>query len=100
MDGDLDELDEESWRELPIAPAAPPQDWNGPLDHLDTEPEDAASDLSGVQLPDDSQEAWEQVTAEDEIDLLTEQNVAEDFKQEDESGQEDAGERSLDKETS
>jgi len=32
FDGDLDEIDSESWSALPIVPAEPPEDWTGPVD--------------------------------------------------------------------
>lgn len=37
-DGAIDELDLDSWRDLAIEPAEPPEDWTGPLDEL--EPDD------------------------------------------------------------
>lgn len=33
--GDLDELEEESWAALPLALAAPPEDWTGPVDDVE-----------------------------------------------------------------
>jgi hypothetical protein len=41
--GDLDELDEEMWRSLPLSFAEPPQDWTSPIDTL------KAEDLEGVE---------------------------------------------------
>lgn len=32
LDGDLDEIDEETWAALPLALAEQPEDWTGPVD--------------------------------------------------------------------
>lgn len=32
FDGDLDEIDEDTWRVLPLGFAEPPEDWTGPVD--------------------------------------------------------------------
>jgi len=34
FDGDLDEVDLESWDELRVASIAPPEDWTGPVDNV------------------------------------------------------------------
>lgn len=34
FDGDLDEMDADSWSALPIVPVEPPEDWTGPLDSV------------------------------------------------------------------
>jgi hypothetical protein len=33
--GDLDEIDEETWAELPLALAEQPEDWTGPVDDVE-----------------------------------------------------------------
>ena len=33
--GDLDEIDADTWDTLPLAFAAPPEDWSGPMDELE-----------------------------------------------------------------
>lgn len=35
FDGDLEELDLESWYELDIEPIEPPEDWTGPMDDIE-----------------------------------------------------------------
>ena len=42
FDGTLEEMDLESWQELPVEPAEPPEDWSG---SMDIEREDYGVDL-------------------------------------------------------
>jgi len=35
FDGDLDEIEVESWDLLPLARAEPPEDWTGPMDDIE-----------------------------------------------------------------
>ena len=35
FDGDLDEIDEDTWAALPLALAAQPEDWTGPVDDVE-----------------------------------------------------------------
>ena len=35
FDGDLDEIDGGAWSALPLALAAPPEDWTGPMDDVE-----------------------------------------------------------------
>lgn len=86
LDGDLDEMDEESWQDLPIKFAEPPRDWAGPADDAERDSEDTAIDLTGVRPTADAREAWEDVTAEFEIDGLTEESVPEEFASEQDDG--------------
>lgn len=37
FDGDLDELDEDTWRVLPLGFAEPPEDWTGPVDDVEVD---------------------------------------------------------------
>lgn len=37
FDGDLDELDEATWRALPLAFAEAPEDWTGPVDVVEVD---------------------------------------------------------------
>ncbi len=49
FDGDLDEIDEETWSALPLAFAEQPEDWTGPVD--DVERDDlgySETDMRGV----------------------------------------------------
>ena len=72
FDGDLDEIDEDAWRELPLGLAEPPEDWTGPVD--DVERDDlgySETDMRGSDWAQQlepfppSQEAW-QDTSEQE----------------------------------
>jgi hypothetical protein len=73
FDGDLDEIDEETWRILPLGLAEPPEDWTGPMD--DVERDDlgySETQMSGVDWAEPldpyppAPEAWEETAAEDE----------------------------------
>jgi hypothetical protein len=35
FDGDVDEVDLDTWYAMPLDPAEPPEDWTGPVDDLD-----------------------------------------------------------------
>ena len=35
FDGDLDEIDQDTWSALPLALAAEPEDWTGPVDDIE-----------------------------------------------------------------
>ena len=37
FDGDLDEIDDETWNALPLERSAAPEDWTGPLDDVETD---------------------------------------------------------------
>ena len=37
FDGDVDEVDLETWFAMPLDPVAPPEDWSGPVDDVDDE---------------------------------------------------------------
>lgn len=37
FDGDVDEVDLDTWHEMPLDPAEPPEDWTGPVDDVDAE---------------------------------------------------------------
>jgi hypothetical protein len=37
FDGDVDEVDLDTWRAMPLDPAEPPEDWSGPVDDVDAE---------------------------------------------------------------
>jgi len=42
FDGDVDEVDMDTWYAMPLDPAEPPEDWTGPVDDL--EPDDVGYD--------------------------------------------------------
>jgi len=75
FDGDLDEIDEDTWNELPLVLAEPPEDWTGPVD--DVEPDDRgytdgelpASHLAQPFEPmSTNQESWTELGAAEEED--------------------------------
>src|SRR5208337_64136 len=37
FDGDVDEIDEDSWTALPLSLAEPPEDWTGPVDTVEVD---------------------------------------------------------------
>jgi hypothetical protein len=37
FDGEIEEIDQDSWDELLIVPSAAPEDWSGPFDDLEKE---------------------------------------------------------------
>jgi hypothetical protein len=72
FDGDLDEIDEETWRVLPLGLAEPPEDWTGPVD--DVERDDlgySETDMTGADWAEPLEsyrplpEAWEDTTEGD-----------------------------------
>jgi hypothetical protein len=72
FDGDLDEIDEGIWKELPLDLAEPPEDWTGPVD--DVERDDlgySETDMRGADWAEPlepfppGQEAWEDTSEEE-----------------------------------
>jgi hypothetical protein len=73
VDGDLDEIEMEVWRVLPLDLVDLPGDWSGPVaDVEDGDPDDSTSRIDGSALLGPVKEAWEDTTAEEEIDSYTE----------------------------
>lgn len=66
FDGDLDEIEEENWRALPLAPVEAPKDWTGPLDGVELEEADPSSD-DGDGI-DTNAETWQELAAEADLD--------------------------------
>lgn len=68
FDGEIDEIDKESWITLPLGLAEPPEDWTGPVDDVevddlgysetDMKGRDWAAPLEPFRAP---QEAWQTV---------------------------------------
>lgn len=72
FDGAVDELDLDEWRQLSVEPAAPPEDWSGPVDEL--EPDDLGYSDAGYEEPSgnalEAVATWEDALEEDEgVDL-------------------------------
>lgn len=67
FDGDVDEVDLETWAGLPLAFAEPPEDWTGPVD--DVERDDLGyteTDMSGADWAEPMQAFRSEETDEDE----------------------------------
>ncbi len=52
FDGDLEEIDQESWYELDLEPIEEPENWSGPVDIAETD------DL-GTEITDTTAEDWQ-----------------------------------------
>ena len=81
FDGDLDEIDLDSWSQLHIAPTEPPEDWTGPIDsapHDDLGYSDTGMKASDWGAPLQAlplvAEAWES-TADGSDNLLEVQDI-------------------------
>ena len=73
VDGDLDEIEMEVWRVLPLDRVDLSEDWGGPVgDVEDDGPDGSATRTGGSALLEPVKEAWEETTAEEEIDSYTE----------------------------
>lgn len=66
FDGDIEEIDLETWYDLEIEPAEAPEDWTGPMDNLDADDMDYTEADMDVENWEVSQqearpkgEAWE-----------------------------------------
>lgn len=79
FDGDVDEIDLDSWFAMPIDPAEAPEDWTGPVDDVETDDLGYASQADVPardwrapidELPAQPQEAIEADEADDESDRL------------------------------
>jgi hypothetical protein len=75
FDGDVDEIDLESWLTMPLDRAEPPEDWTGPVDDVETDDLGYASDTDMSardwrgpldELPSQPQEAIEADEAEED----------------------------------
>lgn len=67
FDGNLDELEEDTWRVLSPEPVEPPEDWTGPLDNVDSGDVDEF-DATANEEPEeeyfrDDREPWESLVA-------------------------------------
>lgn len=75
FDGDLDEIDEESWRTSPLGLAEPPEDWTGPVDAVNVdEIEESQTEMTTkdweapLQPLPAAAEAWESSEDAEEAD--------------------------------
>jgi hypothetical protein len=86
FDGELDEIDAETWATLPLERAEPPEDWTGPMDDVETDdlgysetemaPVDFTQPLQPVRV---ERENWEDSEPEEERDPLGEGTPEEPF---------------------
>ncbi len=86
FDGDLDEIDDDQWNSLLLERSAPPEDWTGPMDDVETDdlgysetemkPADWRLPLQPFQVPG---EAWEDTRPEEDPDALGEGGPSEPF---------------------
>jgi hypothetical protein len=74
FDGDLDEIDAETWQALPLAFAEPPEDWTGPVDDVERDDlgysetgmrgEDWAEPLQSLRKQQNGEMGWQAETAD------------------------------------
>jgi hypothetical protein len=86
FNGDLDEIDEESWNTLPVERTVQPEDWTGPVDDVETDdlgysesemkPLDWTQPLEPLKVEG---ETWEETEAREERDALGEGVPVEEF---------------------
>ena len=72
-DGDLDELEEETWQSLPLDLSEPAPDWTDPLADADATDDERTASAEG------SRESWEDSSPFDEFDRYTERLASRDF---------------------
>lgn len=86
FDGDVDEIDSETWSTLPLERSEPPEDWTAPMD--DVEQDDLGYSETGMARGDWTQplqpvktesESWEETEPEEDRDALGEGEPAEPF---------------------
>jgi len=86
FDGDVDEIDADTWNALPLERTEPPENWTGPLDDINTD--DLGFSDTDMKRADWTQplqplkverEAWEDPESEEEQDALGEGVPAESF---------------------
>jgi len=86
FDGDVDEIDAETWSTLPLERSEPPEDWTAPMD--DVEADDLGYSETGMAPAEWAQppqplrvegESWEEVEPEEERDALGEGTPEEPF---------------------
>jgi hypothetical protein len=75
-DGDLDEIETELWRKIPLELIEAPEQWSGSVDDVgDDDSGDTMNGTDSIALSDPftaADEVWEDETAEEEIDSYTE----------------------------
>jgi len=79
FDGDVDEIDAETWAALPVEPAEPPEDMTAPMDDIETDDLGySETDMSEADWREPLQplrveaESWESTEAEEDADALGE----------------------------
>jgi len=89
FDGDLDEIDEESWSALPLELAEPPEDWTGPVDDVEVDDlgytetdmtrKDWAEPLEAIHDTAAGEEAWQDATPANESDSTADESRPEEI---------------------
>ena len=79
FDGDLDEIDEDTWNTLQLERIAPPEDWTGPVDVVEADDlgySETAMHASDWSVPLQSlkveRESWEETDPREDRDALGE----------------------------
>jgi hypothetical protein len=73
-DGDLDEIEREIWRDIPLELVEPPEHWSGPVDDVgdDDDPGDWTDGFAPLEPFTAADARWEDAAVEEEIDSFTE----------------------------
>ncbi len=86
LDGEVDEIDSETWSTLPLERSEPPEDWTAPMDNVEkddlgyTETEMAPVDWAQSAQPVRAEgEAWEETEPQEERDATGEGTPVEPF---------------------
>lgn len=68
FDGDVDEIEEDSWRALPLVSVEAPKDWTGPLDGVELEEANSSSDDRVIDVSA-GPKTWRDLAGDDELDF-------------------------------
>ena len=83
FDGDLEEIDLDSWYEMEVESIAAPEDWTGPLDDMEDEDLDAEINMKDdnwarLQNLSPKQADWENEPSDDEDDAASDRFLGHD----------------------
>jgi len=74
VEGEIEELDLDSWLSLELEPAEEPEDWGSPVDHFETDALDAQAEAAGEDWAEPRRQArgprrhWDEDGEEDDWD--------------------------------
>ncbi len=80
FDGDVDEIEEETWGTLPLEPTAEPEDWTGPLDGIDVDELRSDTEMTAADWAEPLQpfrpqeEAWQEEQPDEDPGGAPEEN--------------------------